>query len=84
MNAGAKMKSMRPQMPGAGMLASKFGTSLPVTIPGRFWPPKDAKDSYAQLSSDDENEGDDGDGTRVHHQHHHQRTVSTYIFLYYH
>uniref|UniRef100_A0A914UJZ3 Uncharacterized protein n=1 Tax=Plectus sambesii TaxID=2011161 RepID=A0A914UJZ3_9BILA len=51
------IKPIRGAAPGAGMLASKFGTSLPVTIPGRFWPPKDAKDSFVaegDESSDDE------------------------------
>lgn len=53
------IQPIRAAPPGAGMLASKFGTSLPVTIPGRFWPPKDAKDSFVaegDESSDDEYE----------------------------
>jgi hypothetical protein len=52
--------TMRTQTRGAGCLvdASQLGTSLPVTIPAKYWPPRDAVDSNPPSSSDEE----DSDG----------------------
>jgi hypothetical protein len=44
----------RPRTKGAGLLMSKMGTSLPVTINQRYWPPKDALDSANHTPGDDE------------------------------